>query len=379
MGSVSPIMTLSVLPLLLFLAAQLQADHLVLRELTDYPLALCNDGTHATYHYTQGDIHNPYMMIYLKGGGACATEKSCHDRCKNGNSLCTADTSPTKDKDTTIWSTDPEENPPFHNFGKVYVDYCSSDVWSGTRSASAETGGYYFHGKHIVEAVVKDIIKNKPNIESVKQVVLIGTSAGAFGTNLNCDFVAYMFHEVNPGLDVRCIADSPDFYPTTVHTEDCDPYDFTEMAHQLWQAIGDQSCVDESPEGSRDCLILPSYYNFIETPAMVIAQYIDTTVHGACTPSLHEDQQFWDDWQLEAFSMANTYVEDKPMNGLFFSNCPFHVATGHEYSWSQMDVPLVNSEGSEVLRNIIKNWLSGDGNHQAMDMPLEKNPKCPNF
>ena len=67
------------------------------------------------------------------------------------------------------------------------------------------------------------------------------------------------------------------------------------------------------------------------------------------------------------------------MNGLFFSNCPFHVATGHEYSWSQMNVPLVNSEGSEVLRNIIKNWLSGDGNHQAMDMPLEKNPKCPNF
>jgi len=372
-------MTLSFLSLLLLLPGHLHADHLVLRELTDYPLALCNDGTHATYHYTQGDIHNPYMLIYLQGGGACATEESCNDRCKDGNALCTSDTAPSKDKDKTMWSTDPEENPPFHDFGKVYVHYCSSDVWSGTRSASSDTGGYYFHGKHIVEAVVKDIIKNKPNIESVKQVVLMGTSAGAFGTNLNCDFVADMFHEANPSLDVRCIADSPDFYPTTVHTEDCDPYDFEEIAHQFWQGIGDQSCVDESPEDSRECLMLPSYYNFIETPAMVIAQYIDTVVHGLCTPDLQEDQDFWEDWELEAFSMANTYLEDKPLNALFFSNCPFHVAVSHEYAWSQMDVPLVNREGSDVLRNIIKNWLTGDGLYQAMDMPLEKNPMCPNF
>ena len=302
-------MTLSFLSLLLLLPGQLHADHLVLRELTDYPLALCNDGTHATYHYTQGDIHNPYMLIYLQGGGACATEESCNERCKDGNALCTSDTAPSKDKDKTMWSTDPEENPPFHDFGKVYVHYCSSDVWSGTRSATSDTGGYYFHGKHIVEAVVKDIIKNKPNMESVKQVVLMGTSAGAFGTNLNCDFVADMLHEANPSLDVRCIADSPDFYPTTVHTEDCDPYDFEEIAHQFWQGIGDQSCVDESPEDSRECLMLPSYYNFIETPAMVIAQYIDTVVHGLCTPDLQEDQEFWEDWELEAFSMANTYLE----------------------------------------------------------------------
>ena len=63
--SVFPTMALLFLPLLLFLPGQLHADNLVLRELTDYPLALCNDGTQATYHYTQDDIHNPYMLIFF--------------------------------------------------------------------------------------------------------------------------------------------------------------------------------------------------------------------------------------------------------------------------------------------------------------------------
>ena len=294
---------------LLSLALPLHADHLVLRELQDYPLALCNDGTPATYHYTQGDLENPYMLIYLQGGGACESAQSCEHRCQGGNALCTADTAQSKDKEKTMWSTEQEENPAFHHFGKVYVHYCSSDVWSGTRSASADTNNFFFHGKHIVEAVVKDIIKHKPNVESMKQMVLIGTSAGAYGVNLNCDFVADLFHVVNPSLDVRCIADAGDFYPPWVNKEGCDPYELMEKTHQFWQGVGDQSCVDENPEDSKDCLIFPSYYNYIETPFMVVAHYIDTVVHGPCTPGLQQDQEFWDNWQLEAFTMALSYLE----------------------------------------------------------------------
>ena len=388
-------MLLLVLNLLLCISTQLHADHLVIRKLTDYPLALCNDGSQASYHYTEGDLDNPQMLIYLQGGGACATADGCSNRCKDGDYLCTADTNPAYDKEYTMWSQDPKENPAFHNFGKVFVHYCSSDVWCGTRSASDDTNGYYFHGKHIVEAVVNYIIKHKPNIESMKQMVLIGTSAGAFGVNLNCDFVADKFHAVNPGLDVRCIADAGDFFPTTVHTEGCDPYELTEMTHQFWQGVGDQSCIDETPEGSKECLMFSSYYNFIETPLMTVAHYIDTTVHGPCTPALDEDQDFWDNWQKEAASMAFTFIEviqfdiylifyetiyffqDKPMNGLFFSNCPFHVSLSIEFAWSDMDVPLVDEEGSVLYKDIIANWLTGQGPYQAMDMPLQKNPKCP--
>ena len=42
----------------------------------------------------------------------------------------------------------------------VYVPYCSSDLYSGTASASPETGNRIFHGKHIVRAVIEDLIAN---------------------------------------------------------------------------------------------------------------------------------------------------------------------------------------------------------------------------
>ena len=147
-----------------------------------------------------------------------------------------------QEQDKTSFSKDPEENPAFHSFLKVYAPYCSSDVYSGTRNATyGNKRNFYFHGKHIIDALVKDIIKNKPGIENMKQLVLMGTSAGAYGVATNCDFVADQFHAINKNLDVRCIADAGDFYPPSVTTEGCDPYELAKETHEFWQSKEDQS------------------------------------------------------------------------------------------------------------------------------------------
>ena len=105
--------------------------------------------------------------------------------------LCTASTAENFELDTkTMWSTDPQENPPFHDFARVcsaifclyenenistinsnsilniitpiplylssspnqvYVPYCSSDLYVGTRDPSDEIRGFSFHGKYIVK------------------------------------------------------------------------------------------------------------------------------------------------------------------------------------------------------------------------------------
>ena len=41
----------------------------------------------------------------------------------------------------------------------MYVPYCSSDLYIGTRDVSADRG-YYFHGKYIVMAIIEDLIQN---------------------------------------------------------------------------------------------------------------------------------------------------------------------------------------------------------------------------
>ena len=42
---------------------------------------------------------------------------------------------------------------------------------------------------------------------------MIGTSAGAAGTELNCDYLADELHKVNPNIDVRCVSDSGTLHP----------------------------------------------------------------------------------------------------------------------------------------------------------------------
>ena len=44
--------------------------------------------------------------------------------------------------------------------------------------------------RYIVQAVVEDIIKHAPNLANLKQLVLMGESAGAYGVGFNCDMVA---------------------------------------------------------------------------------------------------------------------------------------------------------------------------------------------
>ena len=71
----------------------------------------------------------------------------------------------------------------------VYVPYCSSDLHSGTADASAETEGRAFHGKYIIKAIINDLMTNTWLAEA-DEVVLAGSSAGGFGVERNCDWMA---------------------------------------------------------------------------------------------------------------------------------------------------------------------------------------------
>merc|ERR1711892_76337 len=321
------------------------------RSLSQYPLAVCNDGTPATYYVSDQMKAWAGVVVYLQEGGGCASVDDCIARCEvDSPTLCTEDTNEEHDLDYT-----------------------------GTRNASQDTGNYFFHGKFIVEALIEDIARMVPGVEDLGQFVLTGGSAGAFGVGINCGFVAELVHaEVNPETDVRCIADGGDFYPTWVSREGCDPYQLGQAASDFWLSKLDYSCENDGGAGELDCLILPSYYQYIDTPMMVVTNYVDTSMEvHPCTPPTDQDTQFWDIWKDQMLVLANTYMQSKPLNGLFLSNCPFHVSVLKEFAWGDMDVQLAAREGSEVLREVVKNWLDGEGDYQALDLPTQQNSKCP--
>ena len=78
----------------------------------------------------------------------------------------------------SIWSGSKEENPGLWSSYKIFVPYCTSDVFSGRRGADEETAGFTFHGKYVVEAVVDDLLTEVFNNFEITQFVFMGASAG---------------------------------------------------------------------------------------------------------------------------------------------------------------------------------------------------------
>ena len=127
----------------------------------------------------------------------------------------------------------------------AYVPYCSSDCYTGTRDPSVITDNLTFHGKYIVKAVLDDLMQNTW-ITQAEEVVLMGVSAGGIGTEANCDFVAETLHDVNPGIMVKCVADSGSIYPLHTHTDGCYPNVLLLGALIAWAGITDESCMAET-------------------------------------------------------------------------------------------------------------------------------------
>jgi len=350
---------------------------LVKKSLAEYEQALCMDGSVATYYLEEREDFTENLLIFLPGGFFCTSAETCAKRCQDQPYYCTATTFETLQFDSVFMSTDPEVNPPFHNHTKVYVPYCSSDLYAGTGKDTEN--GYIFHGHYILEGILKDL---REQLNASKQVVLYGQSAGGFGVTLNCDFAAELIHQENPGADVRCIIDGSDFYPyQETQTAGCPQYvrQGILLSSSYWQASPDMSCFQDNISDPSRCVMLPDYYKYIVTPLMTINAYIDTeqAVHP-CTPVYPENSAFWEVYRQAMKSLAEDFVAEKPDNGIFLLRCPAHIVSDTYWDTVSIDV-----NGTQIaLKKAIYNFLNpGSGPFQVMDAPdaVHDQDICPNL
>jgi len=61
------------------------------------------------------------------------------------------------------FSNDPNVNPLMYNWNKVHMNYCDGNSFSGSNSSTTVIEGttLYFRGKHILDAMIKDLIRNR--------------------------------------------------------------------------------------------------------------------------------------------------------------------------------------------------------------------------
>ncbi|CAK0855467.1 unnamed protein product [Prorocentrum cordatum] len=145
-------------------------------------------------------------VLFMQGGGQCITQEMCNRTCssKVGKEfLCSMKyfgataqlvTNATWEEkivpmSSAFLSAHASLNPIMATWNHVYLNFCSQDWWTGTRSeATNETFGYYFSGHLIMEAVISDM-KQRAQLASAGSVVLTGKSSGGVGVNLHADWL----------------------------------------------------------------------------------------------------------------------------------------------------------------------------------------------
>jgi len=347
-----------------------------------FPLAKCNDGTQANYYHQPGEPHGKFV-INLQGGAFCGTVESCNDRCAHTD-LCTAQTDQEIEMQRPLAGLD---NEPYFDYWHVFVHYCSSDVWSGTRAASQETGGYNFYGKHIVSAVLEDLSARFGLLEA-SHIVLTGGSAGAQGTVLNCDDFSAQVWAANPDIDVRCVADAPEYFPPEVHTEDCANRapGFQNHLTEFWGREMDKSCLEFAAEqGVEDvgelCGLTTNFAQFITTPLAILSSHEDSafTHDFGCEPDPHspEHEQFRAEWMAAHNEQATALMVDFPEIAFYAPNCRMHTLVNPRSE--EMLVEGNESGEATNVQTFVRTWLEGDGRtHQhAIDDITKENPTCP--
>jgi hypothetical protein len=167
-----------------------------------------------------------------------------------------------------ILSADPDENPHFADANHVFVPYCSSDAWSGTKKGHGNKPSFLGH------YIMREVIRELADFEQLlfhEELYLAGGSAGGVGVLNNVDMVADM---VGPaGLQVRGIVDSGWFLDNDPFTSDCSHgaggkcsviTDFIKGV-KMWNARVPKRCADAYPGEEWKCFLGYRIYPLIQS------------------------------------------------------------------------------------------------------------------
>jgi len=374
---------------ILCLSSEVLSVSLVKESLSSYSLATCNDGTPGAYFHTQNSssVSSGKFLIFLPNGGDCSSVKECEQRCSSG-SQCTAPKSQLLLKDDAgIWG--PGKDNPFADYFKVSVHYCSSDSFSGTRGASKATGDLVFHGKHILLATLKDLVK-RFKLARGGQLVLAGSGSGARGVGLQCDYVREALKAISPGMDVRCLMDGGDLVPwwVTTPSQQCQGTNINRLEDEkfLWGRDDDSSCLaqNENTSNSTDlahrCGVSSRYWTSLSTPSLLISPQLDAQLFHSnpCAPESSDPAYSTYElaWRRGVVALAETITarvqpEASPLS-LFVPSCSSPLLS----SSLALEAPLVGLQQQVSLGQVIRTFLKGEY-LQAVDPVGAENSLCP--
>ena len=150
----------------------------------------CRDGSDTGFGIRLQEGAND-LMIYLEGGGACFNASTCRTNPSTYGEDEFNARIPTRGNAGILDASDAAN--PVADWNAVYVPYCTGDIHGGTDAAATVPGvstTQRFVGHRNVERVL-DLVA--PYVGTPDRLLLVGVSAGGFGTLVNFVEVADRF------------------------------------------------------------------------------------------------------------------------------------------------------------------------------------------
>ncbi|KAH0956419.1 hypothetical protein HN011_011822 [Eciton burchellii] len=295
----------------------------------------CNDGSQAGFYLRKSHSSDRWIM-YLEGGWYCYDQKSCKSRWLRTRHLMTS----TQWLDTRdvggIMSADPDENPFFWSANHVFVPYCTSDTWSGTKKVETASDMFSFMGADIVTQVVRDLVPL--GLENASAFLLAGSSAGGTGVLLNLDRVQNLVHH-ELGLEhvaIRGVSDSGWFLDRVPHSaNDLTAIDAIEKGVELWKSELPTNCVLKYPNEPWKCFFGHRLYPTLSVPLFVFQWIFDEAQMRAYNVGAPVTRQQWDFIHKMGDSLRHTFDN---VTAVFAPSCISHgVLTKKDWKLIKID------------------------------------------
>ncbi|KAK0084685.1 hypothetical protein PV325_006595 [Microctonus aethiopoides] len=329
----------------------------------------CNDGSQAGF-YLRKSHGSKKWIIFLEGGWYCYDQKSCRNRWLKLRHLMTS----TQWADTRdvggILSPNPEENPHWWNVNHVFVPYCTSDSWSGTRSSPNDM--FSFMGAEIVSQVVRDLVPL--GLDNASSLLLAGSSAGGTGVMLNLDHIhGLVHHELGlKHVSVRGISDSGWFLDRAPYSPNgLSPVEAVRKGMELWRARMPKNCAAVHPHEPWRCYFGYRLYPTLSAPLFVFQWLFDEAQMTADNVGAPVTKQQWDYIHKMGDSLRQTFDN---VTAVFAPSCISHsVLTKRDWQLVKID--------SVTLSQALHCWdkSSLNNNHHRVNetsIQLQTNLSC---
>ncbi|EEZ98657.1 palmitoleoyl-protein carboxylesterase NOTUM isoform X1 [Tribolium castaneum] len=253
----------------------------------------CNDGSQAGF-YLRKSYTSKKWIIFLEGGWYCYDHHSCRNRWLKQRHYMTSTGWPDARDIGGILSGSMEENPFWWNANHVFIPYCTSDSWSGSKPHSrSET--FSFMGSILVQQVVQDLLTL--GLENSTDLLLTGSSAGGTGVMLNLDPVREFLHD-KKGLRhivVKGVTDSGWFLDRTPYAPTLKPaVDAIRRGIDLWGGKVPHRCKELYPDEPWRCYFGYRLYPTLKTELFVFQWLFDEAQMDADNVGAPVTKQQWD-------------------------------------------------------------------------------------